>query len=200
MKRNEKFVNQYATKKVDTKAIKQLVKDPENFEYYKYILTEEFVREYADVVDWYQVAYYSNNLTEDFVIEHKKHFKKDVMWALQQNYGQFSDKFVKTFAKKLDWTRLNYGTLTEKFIEENLDKVDWEQLARTATVSKSFMNRYSKNFKYGTYMLYHRETLSKADTLELWNKCWYEHDRFAAYFRHCGIKEIEKDCKYFCGE
>lgn len=198
MKRKDNFKNTHATKKMDKKALSQFKKDPENFEYYEYILSEDFVREYRDVVDWYSVVGAMNELSEDFVIEMKKYIKKDVMYVLHNYFYDFSERFVETFKNKIFWDRINYDNLSEKFIEKNLNKVDWDALSY-CKIAQRFVKLYPKKINYEQYIRGNFDELSETEREDAWWKA-NNHDKLTHYYLYSPNKIIRDTCRYYAGK
>lgn len=60
-------------------------------------LSEEFMRKYADKLDWYFVSN-CQNLSESFLRE----FRHKIVWKAIDNTHSFSLEFIREFAKELD--------------------------------------------------------------------------------------------------
>jgi hypothetical protein len=78
-------------------------------------LTIDFIREFADRVDWRGVSCYQ----------------------------ALSDADIREFADKVDWYWIcNYQTLSESLIREFVDRVDWSSISNCQTLSKGFIREY----------------------------------------------------------
>lgn len=157
-KMTEKMENRWALnlmknhgqKEMDKNAIKEFRKDPENFNYGKWTVSEELLREFADKVDWYY-AVETQNLSEEFLREMKKHFKKSEWYWISKHYN-FSTAFLKDFAKKLKWDEMSHN-LTEEQIDKFVDKVDWRLVSRRKQLTKEFAKRHVKDIDWTEYYL-----------------------------------------------
>ena len=58
--------------------------------YYNNILTEDFIREFQDKVDWEYISIYQN-LSEDFI----KEFQNKVNWRIISKYQKLSEDFIR---------------------------------------------------------------------------------------------------------
>ena len=77
-------------------------------------LSEDFIREFKDKVDWYYISKYQH-LSEDFIRE----FKDMVNWECISTYQHLSEDFIREFKDKVDWGWISrYQHLSEDFIRE----------------------------------------------------------------------------------
>jgi hypothetical protein len=61
-------------------------------------LSEEFIREFQDKVDWVRISK-SQKLSESFICE----FKDKVDWMYISGYQTLSDDFLNKYKKNIDW-------------------------------------------------------------------------------------------------
>ena len=81
----------------------------------------EWQKYYNPNFDWGDyVFYYNNKLSEDFIIE----FKDKVDWEYISKYQTLSEEFIRKFKNKVDWYWISkHQTLSEDFIREFQDKI-----------------------------------------------------------------------------
>jgi len=87
--------------------------------------SEEFIREYADYIDWEQVSMHVT-LSEDFIRE----FQDKVKWGPICHNQKLSEDFIREFKDKVNWSQIaHHQTLSEDFIREFQDELYfyWEK-------------------------------------------------------------------------
>ena len=157
----------HGQKALDKVGLKQFKKNPDDFNYGKYIMPEELLREYADEIYWYGVVE-TQNLTECFIREMSKRFKKRVEWyGISKHFYNFTDAFLKDFAKKLDWTIISHK-LTEKQIEKFVDYVDWSDISHWKKLSKEFAKKHFKDIHWTDYYMHNVDFCFQG--------CWHPGD------------------------
>ena len=88
-------------------------------------LTEEFIREFADMFDWEYISK-CQHLSEDFIWE----FKDYVDWDYISSYQHLSEAFIREFADRVNWTYISmYQYLSEDFIREFKDWLSMDGIA-----------------------------------------------------------------------
>lgn len=86
-------------------------------------LTENFIREYADYLEWDDISWYNQNLSEDFMRE---------------------------FRDKIDWYNASSEqTLGERFIKEMKYYVDWNIIMGFQVMNLDMRRRYNDMVNYG---------------------------------------------------
>ena len=128
-------------------------------------LTEEFIREFQDKVNWNFISTYQK-LSEDFIRE----FQDKVNWKNISVYQKLSENFIRKFQDKVDWDKISrLQTLSEKFIRKFQYKVRWSGISKHQRLSEDFIcefqdkvfwsyiskyQRLSKDFisKFGDYL------------------------------------------------
>src|SRR3989338_3536474 len=89
------------------------------------MLTEEFIREFADQVVWHIISRYQN-LSETFIRE----FADRVDWFTISQCQDLSDTFIREFADRVNWFKLSFNrSLSESLIREFADRVDWTRIS-----------------------------------------------------------------------
>ena len=78
----------------------------------------------------------SQELSEDFIRE----FQDRVDWTLISKHQKLSEEFIREFQDRVDWEKISrYQRLSEKFIGEFKDKVDWEKISWNQKLSSQFL-------------------------------------------------------------
>jgi hypothetical protein len=103
-------------------------------------LSEEFMREYKDLINWYSISVYQN-LSESFMREFKDLFN----WYSISVYQKLSEDFMREFKDLVYWTYISkYQKLSESFIIENKDKLILTELL----VNKNLSDELKEKIKY----------------------------------------------------
>lgn len=85
------------------------------------VLTESFIRIFADHVDWHCISY-KQTLSESFIRE----FADRVDWECISQYQKLTEPFIRAFAHRVNWRSIVvYQKLSESFVEEFIDRVNW---------------------------------------------------------------------------
>ena len=101
-------------------------------------LSEDFIRKFADRVDWYYISAYQY-LSENFIRE----FADKVGWYWISRCQQLSEDFIREFKDKVNWYYISaYQHLAEDFIREFKDKVSWGWVSRYQHLSKEFIEEF----------------------------------------------------------
>ena len=101
-------------------------------------LSEDFIRKFADRVDWYYISAYQY-LSENFIRE----FADKVGWYWISRCQQLSEDFIREFKDKVNWNYISaYQHLSEDFIREFKDKVSWGWVSRYQHLSKEFIEEF----------------------------------------------------------
>ena len=101
-------------------------------------LSELFIREYQDKVDWYWISV-SQKLSESFIRE----FQDKVNWSCISEYQKLSELFIREFQDKVDWCWNSMcQKLSESFIREFQDKVNWAGISSHQKLSESFIRKF----------------------------------------------------------
>ncbi len=78
-------------------------------------LSEKFIREFADKINWINVSFYQ----------------------------KLSEEFIKEFSDKVDWFYISYRQkLSIEFIKEFSDKINWHVICRSTKLSKTFLKKF----------------------------------------------------------
>ena len=101
-------------------------------------LSEDFIREFKDVVNWIYISAFQN-ITEDFIRE----FQDKVDWWGISLYQKLSESFIREFKDKVDWDCISETQkLSESFIREFQDKVGWDFRSKYQTLSEDFIREF----------------------------------------------------------
>ena len=105
--------------------------------------TEDFIREFADRVNWYYISK-DQQLSESFMEE----FEDDIDWWCISQRQILSENFIRKYANKVAWNLISmYQTLSEDFIMEFKDKVNitWILLFQK-DLSEEFKEKLKKGY------------------------------------------------------
>ena len=84
------------------------------------ILSESFIREFQDRVDWMSVSFHPS-LSEDFI----RSFQDRVYWTSVSFHQSLSEDFIREFQDRVDWYFIRrYQSLSGSFISEFKDKFE----------------------------------------------------------------------------
>ena len=101
-------------------------------------LSEDFIRKFADRVDWYYISAYQC-LSENFIRE----FADRVAWGWIVKYQQLSEDFIREFKDKVNWNYISANQhLSENFIREFKDEVNWAWISAYQHLSKEFIEEF----------------------------------------------------------
>ena len=101
-------------------------------------LSEDFIRKFADKVDWYYISAYQS-LSEDFIRE----FQDRVAWDWVVKYQPLSEDFIREFKDKVNWNYISANQhLSENFIREFKDEVNWAWISAYQHLSKEFIEEF----------------------------------------------------------
>ena len=118
-------------------------------------LTEEFIREFADMFDWEYISK-CQHLSEDFIRE----FKDYVDWDYISSYQHLSEDFIREFKDRVNWTYISmYQHLSEDFIRELKDNVKWGWISHCQYLSEDFIREFKDRVNW--YLISECQHLSK---------------------------------------
>ena len=101
-------------------------------------LTEDFIREFADRVDWEWISQYQH-LSEGFIRE----FADRVYWYWISKYKHLSEDFIRKFTDRVYWYCVSqYQRLSENLIREFKNRVDWFLISKYQHLSKEFIEEF----------------------------------------------------------
>ena len=63
-------------------------------------LSEEFIEDFQDKVDWGNISYYQDNISEDFIAK----FQDKIAWQFIAQRRQLSNEFIRKYLHKLNIT------------------------------------------------------------------------------------------------
>ncbi len=161
-------------------------------------LSEEFIREFKDNVDWRWGVSLYQHLSDGFIRE----FKDNVGWSLISEYQHLSEDFIREFQDKVYWFWISkYQHLSEDFIREFSDRVDWDCISIYQKLSEDFIREFKDNVDW-RYISKHqhlskdfiREFKEKVD-LELMadNWCYKDKEFLKEQVVNTGLYECYED-------
>jgi hypothetical protein len=161
-------------------------------------LSKEFIREFADKVNWNDISTYQK-LSEKFIRE----FADKINWRYISVQQKLSEEFIREFADKVHWDCIsNYQNLSEDFIHEFKDKVDWFNIAISQNLSEEFRTQhnmskaivFTKEQKLENMHAYAKEFNLKIENDTLF--AYREHDKWNHGVHNKTIIYDEIDKKY----
>ena len=112
-------------------------------------MSEDFVREFADDVNWNFVYVRMLNLNLNSTKQYSEKFVRDFLpknktdWANVANKLFLSEAFMTDFADKLDFKLLSkMQHLSEDFMRKFEKKLDWKSLFKTQRMSAKFIQEF----------------------------------------------------------
>jgi hypothetical protein len=101
-------------------------------------LSEDFIREFQDKVDWKMVSMHSK-LSEDFLRE----FSEKVEWFFLSYDQILSENFIREFKNRVHWSFISgYQILSDNFIEEFKDRIRWKMYFEEKEASFDIIKKY----------------------------------------------------------
>lgn len=105
----------------------------------KFVLSEDFIREFQDHLDWKLISKQEDELSEDFIRE----FQHRVDWREISKHQDLSEDFIRDFEDDVDWREISkHQNLSEDFIRDFEDKVDWERIVKNQRLSGDFIREF----------------------------------------------------------
>ena len=150
-------------------------------------LSEEFIREFQDKVNWYEISS-SQILSEEFI----KEFADKVYWSRISSFQKLSGEFIKEFQDKVYWYEISSSQiLSEAFIEEFQDKVNWLYISKYQKLSKKVIREF-KNKVNWLYISYYQK-LSEGFIREFSDKVNWDYISYSQKLSEKFIKEFNLD-------
>jgi len=132
-----------------------------------YQISEEFIREFQDKVNWNYISKYQK-LSESFIIE----FQDKVNWVYISPNQKLSEEFIREFQDKVNWSYISkYQKLSESFIKEFKDYVDWYDISTYQKLSESFIKEFKDKVKWS--FISSNQILSKEFIKEFKDKVYW---------------------------
>jgi hypothetical protein len=111
--------------------------DFNDYKSYQEPLSEEFIEQNKDLVDWYWISAFQK-LSEEF-IERNKDL---VNWFDISRYQKLSEEFIERNKDLVNWNLISANQkLSEEFIERNKDLVNWFAISQFQKLSEEFIQR-----------------------------------------------------------
>ena len=119
--------------------------DWRGFSYSHYNLSISFIEEFKDKIEWMNILY-RNKLNEQFVRRHLTDLKKGYsFWSDVSSHVELSEQFIREYADKINWEYISkYQKLSEQFIEEFKDEVHWENIIIKQSLNEQFIKKHWK--------------------------------------------------------
>ena len=147
-------------------------------------LTEEFIREFADMFDWEYISK-CQHLSGDFIWE----FKDYVDWDYISSYQHLSEAFIREFADRVNWTYISmYQYLSEDFIREFKENVKWGWISHYQHLSEDFIREFKNRVWW--FWISECQCLSEEFIREF--KDWLSMDGIADSWHHKSTEEKKR--------
>ena len=147
-------------------------------------LTEDFIQEFKDKVDWICISRYSH-LSEDFI----RKFADRVDWYYISAFQHLSENFIREFADRVAWDWIvKYQPLSEDFIREFKDKVNWNYISANQHLSENFIREFKDRVNWAWISAY--QHLSKEFIEEFKDKIYMKF--IADSWHHKSVEEKKK--------
>ena len=167
--------------------------------YLKYYLTDEFIEEFKDKLNWLHLLTYQRvneallekyiqyidwtaatahqQLSEKFMDKYTDEITKHLCWCIISTHQKLSEEFIKKHKNSLDWFLIcKHQHLSEDFISKHTGKVNWNNVSRYQTLSEGFIKKYMKQLNISKILIHNELTdipkakLSESFTKELFKK------------------------------
>ena len=103
------------------------------------------------------------HVTEDFLRE----FKDYVNWGQAQIYFKFSENFIRYELPIKNWLYISmYQDLNERFIHEFRDRVDWDEVSRHQVMSVPFMKKHHKEVNWEIATMYQESWFKRINNID----------------------------------
>ncbi len=110
-------------------------------------LSDEFLDKFKEkltINDWGLISD-KIKLSEDFIRE----FQDKLDWICVSYYQELSEEFIREFKNKVYWNNISYNQkLSEEFIKEFKDDVNWNIIYLNQELSFEFMEKFKQLLKY----------------------------------------------------
>jgi len=173
--------------------------DFNDYKNYQEPLSEEFIEQNKDLVNWFPISQFQK-LSEEF-IERNKDL---VNWWCISKYQKLSEEFIERNKDLVDRDYISvYQKLSEEFIERNSDLVVWINISRYQKLSEEFIER-NKVIERNKDLV-DREYISKFQklseefrlkhNLSLPENNWLYSDKETKQkaIKDCGLYELDND-------
>lgn len=141
-------------------------------------LDENFMRRFADKLNWRKVSDHQKNLTEEFIRE----FADKVHWDRITQRIQMSMEFIDEFKDKVEWDYVwSYQRhINCDFIENHLScckKVGWDRIVMYQRLTTDFMMKYIDNLTISSILEYQKPKKEMMEFLKARIDCMSEEGR-----------------------
>lgn len=104
----------------------------------KTILSEEFIREFKDRLNWFDICQYQK-LSISFMIK----FADYLSWKHVSEFQTLTEEFIHLFHNFVDWENISKKqVLCEAFIKKYYKKVNWVNISKHQTLTENFIDVY----------------------------------------------------------
>ena len=138
-------------------------------------LSEEFIREFSDKVDWFYICKYQK-LSEEFI----RKYSTKVYWGQISQYQKLSEEFIIEYSYKVDWGNVSqFQKLSEKFIREFSNQVNWCDISAFQKLSEEFIREFSDKVVWKNITKHQKLSpeFIQEYNLEIPETCWLYKDK-----------------------
>ena len=159
-----------------------------------YTLSETFMREYADMLDWGVIFYYRK--LQPSLIEEFSHKADDKCWKFISEKQTLPEPFIRKYHDKLDWKIIsNRQKLSESIIAEFQDKVDWRLISGNQKLSLQFMRKFKDKIDWS--MISCRQSLSESFIRDYQHRVDWENIAMYQKLSYDFIVEMEDKIDFY---
>ncbi len=156
-------------------------------------LSEEFIERNSDKVDWCHISAFQK-LSEGFI---ERNADK-VNWDNISSRQKLSEDFIERNSDKVNWNSISvFQKLSEGFIESNSDKVNWSNISACQKLSEGFIEQNSDKVDWEWVSMYQilSEEFRAKHNLEFPTNSWMYVDKDIKLkaIQKTGLFQIESD-------
>jgi hypothetical protein len=127
-------------------------------------LSEEFIREHADKVDWYRISIYQQ-LSESLI----RDYADKLTWITISRCQKLSESLIRDYADKVNWDCISvFQNLSEDFIREHADRVNWDDISEYQRLGEEFIREHADKVCWMNVSIY--QNLSEDFIMEFEDK------------------------------
>ena len=102
-------------------------------------LSENFIREFAEYVDWGEISSYQRHLSDDFIRE----FSNYIDWEQYCRTGDVPQIIIREFPDEVYWDLISHAAPSEDLIRDFQHRVDWESISSCQPLSVPFIKEFA---------------------------------------------------------
>ena len=118
------------------------------------LLDEDFIREFAEYLDWEEISLWQRGMSDDFIEEHSEY----IDWEAICTTGCLSEYIIREFPDDVYWDLISHAAPSEDLIRDFEDRVDWESISSCQVLSIPFIKEYSDRVHWDCISRYQKIT------------------------------------------